>query len=192
MQTTIRALDEDVEPRAMAMPVNIRKHIGVPDGVVGNFVSEIYLSCAAQSTADAIAFDIRTAVTDFAGSHLNLRTNRAFLESIGRSRLRECFPIGFNPMRKTFPITSWSKFGVYDVAFDGRTPVLFSPVTNLALPWVAWLVEGFGGSGILFMAALPARLANRLRSADGRAALHCYRDTDEELPELAKAIRKLA
>lgn len=192
LQSTIHALDEDVEARAMTLPVNVRKHIGLPDGVIGNLTSEIYLVNAPKGSADVIAADIRDAVNDFVGSQLNIRTDWAFIESIGRSRIRDCVPIGFNPMRKSFAVTNWSKFGVYDVAFDGVTPALFSPVTNLALPWVAWLVEGFGGRGTLFMIALPAKLATKLRGADGRAALHVYRDPDEELPELAQGIRKLA
>lgn len=190
--STIRVLDDDAEARAMAMPVNIRKHLNLPDAAVGNLVNEIYVSCAPKSTAEAIAADIRTAVNDFGGAKMSIRANRRLAESIGRSRLRDCFPIGFNPAQKTFAVTNWSRFGVYDVVFDGQAPALFSPVTNLALPWVAWLVEGFGGAGILFVVALPARLANRLRGADGRAALHRYRDPDEELPALAKAVRKLA
>jgi hypothetical protein len=190
--STIRVLDDDPEARAMAMPVNIRTHLNVPASAVGNLVNEIYVSSAPKSTADAIAVDIRTAVNEFRSAHLSIRSNRRYVESIGRSRLRECFPIAFNPARKTFALTNWSRFGVDDIAFDGQTPVLFSPVTNLALPWVAWLVEGFEGNGMLFVVGLPARLANRLRGADGRAALHRHRDPDEELPALAKAVRKLA
>jgi hypothetical protein len=192
VQSTIRALDEDVEARAVAIPVNLRRRLGLPEGVVGNFASEIYLTHAPKSPADAIAVEIRAAVNDYVDAQLNIRTDWAFISSLGRSRMRDCVPIGFNPRRKSMIITNWSNFGVYDVAFGGRTPVLFSPLTNRSLPWVAWLVEGFGGQGTLFMVALPARLANKLRGAQGRAALHTYRDPDEELPALAKAIRKLA
>jgi hypothetical protein len=190
--STLRALDEDFEARSMAMPVNVRGRLDLPDSAVGNLVNEIYLTCAPKSTAEAIAIDVRAGVNSFLDDHLSIRANRAFLESIGPDRLRECFPLGFNPMRKTFAVTNWSRFGVYDIVFDGQAPALFSPVTNLALPWVGWFVEGFGGTGVLFVAALPARLANRVRGADGRAALHVYRDVDEELPPLAQAVRKLA
>lgn len=192
IQSTIRALDEDVEARPMALPVNVRKHIGLPDSIVGNLTSEIYLTLAGKSPADVIAVDIREAVNDFVGSQLNIRTDWAFIESLGRAKARDCVPTGFNPMNKSFAITNWSRFGVYDITFDGMTPAVFSPVTNLALPWVAWLVEGFGGDGMLFMIALPAKLASKLRGADGRAALHAYREPDEELPALAMAVRKLA
>lgn len=190
--STLRVLDEDFEARAMAMPVNVRGRLGLPDSAVGNLVNEIYLTCAPKSTAESIAIEVRAAVNNFTDDHLSIRANRAFIESIGMDRIRECFPIGFNPMVKTFAVTNWSRFGVYDVVFDGQGPALFSPVTNLALPWVGWLVEGFGGTGMLFVVALPARLANRLRGPEGRAALHIYRKPDEELPALAQAVRKLA
>jgi hypothetical protein len=189
--STIRVLDDDQEGRAMAMPVNVRKHLGLPDSTVGNLVNEIYMTTAPKSTAEQIAVDLRAAVNDFVAGHLSIRSNVRFVESVGLDRLADLFPIGFNPMQKTFAVTNWSRFGVYDVLFDGQVPALFSPVTNLALPWVGWLVEGFGGTGILFVVALPARLAGRLRGADGRAALHRYRDPDEEVPELARAVRKL-
>ena len=76
--------------------------------------------------------------------------------------------------------------------FDNRRPAYFSPAANLQLAGVSWLVEGFDGAGMLCTIALPARLAARVRGADGRAALHRYRQPDEQLPELATAIRKLA
>jgi hypothetical protein len=158
---------------------------------LGNLVNEAFLSCAPKSTADRLAVDIRAAVNAYGPTSLNIRTNRALLASVGRAHLRECIPIGFDPAQRTFTVTNWSRFGVYDVVFDGQAPTFFSPATNLALPWVSWLVEGFHNSGYLFMVALPAKLANRLRSAEGRAALHAYRDPEEELPELVRSIKKM-
>lgn len=189
---TIRMVDEDPEARAVGMPVNIRKHLGLSDAMIGNLANEIYLTCAPKSTADAIAVDVRNAVNNFRTEHLSIRSNGRFLATIGRARLRDSFPIAFNPMQKSFAVTNWCKFGVYDIRFGGEAPALFSPVTNLALPWVAWFVEGFGGRGVLFVVALPAKLANKVRGEQGRAMLHVYRDPDEELPPLALSVRKLA
>jgi hypothetical protein len=31
------------------MPVNIRRHVGIPPAVVGNLAGEIFLSCAPRS-----------------------------------------------------------------------------------------------------------------------------------------------
>jgi hypothetical protein len=189
--STIRRLDDDPEGRWLAIPINIRRYLGVEPGTLGNLVNEVFLSCAPKSTADRLAVDIRAAVNAYGPTSLNIRTNRAFLESVGRSRLRECIPIGFDPAQRTFTTTNWTRFGVYDVVFDGEAPTFFSPATNLALPWVSWLAEGFHNAGYLFMVALPAKLASRLRSTEGRAALHAYRDPDEELPELVLSIKKM-
>jgi hypothetical protein len=189
--STIRRLDDDPEGRWLAIPINIRRYLGVEPGTLGNLVNEVFLSCAPKSTADRLAVDIRAAVNAYGPTSLNIRTNRAFLESVGRSRLRECIPVGFDPAQRTFTTTNWTRFGVYDVVFSGEAPTLFSPATNLALPWVSWLTEGFYNSGYLFMVALPAKLANRVRSAEGRAALHAYRDPDEELPSLVRSIKKM-
>lgn len=65
------------------------------------------------------------------------------------------------------------------------------PATSLPLPRVCWLVEGFGGNGVLCSLAVPAALANRLRSPAGKALLHECRDPEEELPALATAVRRL-
>lgn len=176
----------------LVMPVNVRRHLDLPTGLVGNLFSEIYLGFPADASAEHIAAAIRTAVDDFVRSHLSLRANHDYLAGIGRSRLAECVPIGLDPEHFTFTISNWSRFGVYDVEFDGRRPAFFSPAANLQLARVSWLVEGFDNTGLLCTISLPARLAAKVRGADGRAALHRYRRPDEELPELATAIRKLA
>lgn len=188
--STVRALDEDTEPRWFAMPVNVRRTLGLPDDVVGNFVSEVFLPAPADRTAHAVA--IRAEVDAFASRHLNLRANREFVRRVGPARVLECVPTGFDPGNRTLSITNWSRFGVYGVVFDGTAPAFFSPTTNLALPWVGWLVEGFDDSGLLCTLTLPAKLAGRLRAPAGQALLHAHRPAGTEVPALAARIRKLA
>ncbi|GLZ42971.1 acyltransferase [Actinokineospora sp. NBRC 105648] len=190
--STLRELDDDPAARSIAMPVNVRRFLGLPLGVIGNLVSEILLHCPPAASAEEIATGVRSAVETFPRSHLNLRTNKEFLASVGRNRLRECVPIGFDPRERTLTITNWSRFGIYDVSFGGATPVFFSPTSNLQLPWVSWIVEGFANTGLLFTIAVPARLATTLRGTAGREALHRYRSADDPLPELATQVRKLA
>ncbi|MFC8454127.1 acyltransferase [Kitasatospora sp. NPDC057223] len=189
--SSVRELDEDGEVRGLTMPVNVRRPLGLPAGLVGNLLSEIHLPCVPQDGPAALAAAIRTAVEDFTGSHLNLRANLAFLEAIGRDRFADCVPLGFDPARRRFTFSNWSRFGAYTVSFGGARPVFFSPAANLPLPWVSWGVEGFDGTGFLFTVVLPARLAGRLRGADGRAALHRFRDPGDVLPPLAAAVRKV-
>ncbi|MGI8666748.1 MAG: acyltransferase [Jatrophihabitans sp.] len=189
--STIRQLDEDDQARDLAMPVNIRRLLELPAGAVGNLVNEVFLTCPPRSSGEEFAVQLRQAVEDFARSHLNLRANHAFLAEIGPDRFGDCVPIGFDPSRRTVTITNWSRFGMYEVAFDGFRPAFFSSAANLQLPWIAWIVEGFDNTGLLLTATVPGTLAARLRSSDGRAALHRFREPADELPELAGTVRKL-
>ena len=189
--SSVRQLDDDREARWLTVPVNVRRPLDLPADAVGNLLSEIHLECAPQAPAEAIAVGLRTAIEDFPRSHLNLRANLVFLESIGRSRFRDCVPLGFDPANKRFTFSSWSRFGAYDAVFGGRRPVFFSPTGNLPLPWVSWVVEGFEGTGALFTVVLPARLAARLRTPAARAALHRFRAPEDTLPALAEATPKV-
>ncbi|QMU68981.1 acyltransferase [Streptacidiphilus sp. P02-A3a] len=189
--SSVRELDDDPEARWLTVPVNVRRPLDLPADAVGNLLSEIHLECPPRASAEVIAVGLRTAIEDFPRSHLNLRANLVFLESIGRSRFRDCVPLGFDPANKRFTFSSWSRFGAYDAVFGGRRPVFFSPTGNLPLPWVSWVVEGFEGTGALFTVVLPARLAARLRTPGGRAALHRFRDPEDLLPGLAGATPKV-
>ncbi|MFC1419672.1 acyltransferase [Streptacidiphilus cavernicola] len=189
---TIRELDDDAEARELTVPVNVRRPLDLPATVVGNLLSEIHLDCAGGAAPERLAVELREAVEDFTASHLNLRANIRFLEAIGRDRLGDCAPLGFDPARRRLTFSNWSRFGAYEISFGGRRPVFFSPAANLQLPWVSWMVEGFEGTGSLFTVVLPTRLAGRLRSAEGRAALHRHRSDQDPLPPLAEAVRKLA
>lgn len=189
--TLIRRLDDDPEARHLAMPVNMRRYLQIPPDIAGNLIGEVYLSCAPRVQPEALAAQIRAAVADFARSHLSLRASRAFLETIGRARLRDCVPIGFDLSRRTFTFTNWSRFGLYDITFGGDRPALFSPSLNFQVPWSALLVEGFGNAGFFLTAALPARLAGRLRADGGQAELHRFREPADVLPALAGQVRNL-
>jgi hypothetical protein len=189
--TTLRHLDGDPLPRHAALSVNLRRRLGLPAGLVGNVLGEIYLPYPPGSPPPALASTIREAVDDFPRAHLNFRANRAFLDEVGWERLGDCASIGFDPPRKTLALSSWVGFGVYDIAFQGQRPAFFSIAATVALPWVSWLVEGFGGSGYLFTASLPSRLAARLRGPDGYAALHRHREPGDPVPPLAAGYRKL-
>jgi Transferase family len=189
--STVEQLADDSRDCRLAMPVNVRRYLDLPAGMVGNLIGEVYLGVPAGTPAEQLAGTIRQAVDDFVDSHLSLRTNHEYLADVGRSRLADCVPLGLDPINRVFTLTNWSRFGVYDILFDDQRPVLFSPAANLQLARVGWLVEGFDNAGLLCTIALPSRLAAKVRAADGRAALHPYREPDEQLPELAAGIRKL-
>ena len=187
----VRRLDGDEETRWLTLPVNVRRPLDLPPGTIGNLLSEIHLPVPGGSAPYRLAVDIREAIEDFTGTHLNLRANTDFLRGIGRARLAECVPLGFDPAQRRFTVSSWSRFGAYEISFQGRQPVFFSPAANLQLPWVSWLVEGVANTGALWTAVLPARLAAKLRGREGRALLHRFRAPEDVLPALASAQRKL-
>jgi hypothetical protein len=189
--TTVRDLDADAESRNLAVAVDIRRRLDLPAEVIGNLTNELYLSCPPGGAPGPLAARLRAGIEDFTRSHLSIRSSHELLDTIGWSRLRDCVPVGFDLRNRTFSFSSWSLFGLYDTTFGGAPPVFFSPSPALLLPWTSWLVEGFGGHGHLYTVVLPARLAAKLRGADGRAALHRFRDADAGLPALAATARKV-
>jgi hypothetical protein len=188
---TIRALDGDPVARSLAVTVDIRPRLGLPLAAVGNLLDEVQVWSAADQPVPALAGDLRSAVDDFARSHLKHRANLAFVSQLGWSRVPECVPVFFDPPGRAFTVSNWSGFGAYGVAFEGQRPVLVSPAAATVLPWTATLIEGFDGTGFLCAVTLPARLAARLRTPDGTAALHRHRQPGDALPPLASHVRKL-
>ncbi len=189
--TAIRRLDDDQEARNLAMSVDIRRRLGLPSAMVGNLTNEVYLSCAPGTAPGLLAAQIRAGIDDFTSSHLSIRASRAFLDAVGWSRMRDCVPVGFDLSRRTFTFSSWTRFGVYDITFEGQRPAYFSKAAGVQLPWTSWLVEGFGGAGFVFTIGVPAKLAWHLRTPQGRAATHLNRAPEDALPALAAAARKL-
>ena len=192
LSAAIRELDADTAERKLIMPVNIRRPLDIPAAIVGNLVEDVQVGCAGGAAAAAIAAGVRAAIDDFPRSHLRFRASWAFLEAVGPARFGDCFPYGFDPPGRAIVVTNWSRFGAYDVTFGGQRPAFVSPTTRLPLPWVCWLIEGFGGAGYLATVILPSRLSARLRGADGGAVLHRFREPGDPLPALAGAVRKLA
>jgi hypothetical protein len=192
---TIRGLDDEDDGRAerlLTLVVNLRRRFGLPAGVIGNLVGNLHVSCPPGAAPETVAAGIRAAVDDFARSHLSYRSNQAFVDTIGRGRLGECAPIGFDPARRAYVYSDWRGVGAYDVAFGGQRPVYFCQTADLQLPWGGWTSEGIAGAGYLSTVCLPAKLAGRLADADAQAALHRYREPAEPLPDLATAVPTLA
>lgn len=194
--TCVRRLDDDEEQRALTIPVDLRRILGLPAGTTGNLVGEIYLECPPSGPAEGLAARIRAAVDDFPAAHLSLRTSRGLLEQHGPALLDECVSLGFDPPNRAMTVSNWSGSGVYDTIFEGCRPVAFAPAFGRPLPFIAWIVEGFEGTGFLCTLVLPAALAAlaaRMRGAAGVALLHRFREPGDEsdLPPLAGKLRKL-
>ncbi len=182
--TAFRDMQADPVPWNLSVPVDLRPRLGVPAGLLGNLVQSMFLPCPPTGTAEVLAAGIRSGLDDFMRSHLCMRSDRAFVGPVGRSRLHRCAPVVFDPAHRTFIMTNWTRSGVYDVAFDGQHPAFFSPVVSSRAPlsWFGFLNRGFGGTGFLLTAVVPARLAEHLRSPEGRAVLHRFGDPAAERP----------
>ncbi|MEV7598326.1 acyltransferase [Kitasatospora sp. NPDC089797] len=188
--STLRDLDGDRAERMLTVPVNVRRWLGLSPDLLGNLLSEVHLPQRPADGPAVLAAELRTAVEEFPTAHLNLRANLGFLAALGPGRLAECVPLGFDPQARRFSFSNWSGFGVYRVSFQGQRPVFFSPAANYPIPWVCWTVEGYRGEGFLSTVVLPARLAARVRGADGRAALHRFRTATDPLPGSAALLPK--
>jgi hypothetical protein len=188
----MRRLEGDEETRGLNYPVNVRRRLGLPDALVGNLLCDLNFSVAPDTAPELVAARIRAGIEDDAGLHAALRANRAFLAAHARPESGACVSLGFDPRDRTAAVSNWSGFGIFDLAFDGHRPVSATPTTNMPLPRIVWMLEGFGGSGRLAVVCAPGALAARLRGAAGAAALHPDREPADEVPPLAAAVRKLA
>ncbi|MBO1415821.1 acyltransferase [Streptomyces sp. FH025] len=189
--STLRELDGDEAERMLTVPVNARRWLGLPPALVGNLLSEVHLPHRPKDGPAVLAAELRAAVEEFPTAQLNLRSNLGFLAALGRARLGECVPLGFDPPQRRFTFSNWIRFGAYQLAFQGQRPVFFSPAANYPLPWICWTVEGYRAEGYLSTVVLPARLAARLRGADGRAALHRFRTAADAPPASAAVLPKV-
>ncbi|MEU9013898.1 acyltransferase [Streptomyces sp. NPDC048479] len=185
--TAFRGMEADPVPWNLSVPVDLRPRLGVPTEFLGNLVQSMFLPCPPMGTANVLAAHIRSGLDDFMQSHLCMRSDRAFVGPVGRSRFHRCAPVAFDPAHRTFIVTNWSRMGAYGVAFDGQYPAFFSPVVSSRAPlsWFGFLNKGFGDTGFLLTAVVPARLAEHLRSPEGRAAIHRFGDPAAERPARA-------
>ncbi|MER7004786.1 acyltransferase [Dactylosporangium sp. NPDC000555] len=191
IHTALRDLDDYDGVRHISMPVNIRPRLDLPPAVVGNILSEVYVPCAPETTTAQFAAQIRATMDDLAVTPPSFRADERLIEQLGRDRLPDLVPYAFDPPRRTFSLSNWTRFGVVDVTLGGQRPVMVSPTTAVSLPWVAWLVEGFDGAGYLLTIVVPVRFAGKLRGEAGRARLHRFRADDDELPPLAVAAGRI-
>lgn len=121
-------------------------------------------------------------------SHASLRPVEALRSPLD---LYRCVPLGIDPLRETVMMTSWAKFGVYDVKLGGAAPVYFTPAAMMPVPWLASLIEGFERRGLLVGMGLPNAVADRFASPDSRARLHAYRRNGDKMPALSSALPEL-
>jgi hypothetical protein len=186
------ALDGGRASRLLSIAVDTRRRLGLDPSLVGNLVNTINLPCQRDDGPARIAAKLRHAIEHYATEHNNYH---ASLRPVAALRspldLYRCVPLGIDPLRETVMMTSWAKFGVYDVKLGGAAPVYFTPAAVMPVPWLASLVEGFEGRGLLVGMGLPNAVADRFASPDSRARLHAYRRNGDKMPALSSALPEL-
>ncbi|BBC29277.1 hypothetical protein SGFS_005710 [Streptomyces graminofaciens] len=187
----LRRFHDEPHPDQLLMPVDVRHRLGLPSGVVGNLTGDMFVPCPPDRAPEAVAADIRAALDDFVGSHLNLRALHDFLVE-HRTRMKECLQVGLEllPRQKYAVVNSWTGAGLYDISFGTHRPVCVSQ-SSLPFPWMVLVTEGFDRTGYLCTVGVAADVAERLASEDGRAALHRFREPGDVLPDLAGAVANL-
>jgi len=70
------------------------------------------------------------------------------------------------------------------VRFEGTAPIYFAPITELPVPWLGALVEGFEDRGRIYAGALPDEVAAAMLAPSMLERLHRFRDPADRLPEM--------
>jgi len=171
--------ERDPRPRSrqLSIAINYRKRLGLPESLLGNMVTSLNIPVESGAPAAKIASDLRGAVNAFADQHMDVRANQRFVASRGgMAHVSRCMPKGVDPMNGTLLVTSWSKFGVYDVDFGREAPAFFSGLGQAPFPWLSSIFDGFRGHGTIFTVHLPRAIAARLADSRGLAAVHRFRE----------------
>ena len=185
IQTSLRDLDTDYTgPRPIVMPANLRPRLGLPDTVTGNVLGEISAVLAPEMSAAGFAAQIRARLEDPDYTPVSFRADHARIAELGDDHIMDVVPFAFDPARRAFSFSNWTRFGYDTLTFGGHPLVLMSPSVPVTLPWTSWMVEGFHGTGLLLTLVVPVRFATRLRGETGRARLHRHRPADDVAPEL--------
>jgi hypothetical protein len=192
MFSLIAERDPQVRQRDLSLAINYRKRVGLPEQLLGNMITSINCASEPSKPPAQIARDLRRALDCFADEHMDYRSNVRFIDSHGgTAKIARFLMQGVDPIKGTLLITSWSKFGVYDVRFGGEPPAYFTTSGEVPFPWLCSISEGFHNRGAIFVAPLPPIVADRLTSAEGAKQVHRLRPNDIELPALAKAMPAL-
>lgn len=171
----IAAGDPVVQRRAFTMSVNIRKRCGLDASLIGNLLDGITVDVAKTDDAATIAANIRRELDGFAERHLKVRAIQRCANQLSAFDRRRWVPAHFDPFGRNLLLTSWSRFGVYDVSFGDARPYFFMPLPEFPVPWIAIVVEGLEGRGRLFVVSLPTEVADALTTSEMLARIHRFR-----------------
>lgn len=186
----IAACDEGIEAREATLAINLRPRCGLDEALMGNFIGTLPVDVRADDAPRAIAGRIRRGVDHFASESLDFRATQAYADALGpRALSPRCAAASLDRLNSHGPIISnWTKFGAYDVKFEGARPTLFAVIWGATIPWFNIIHEGFENRGLLVSTVLPDRVAGRLMSPPVHHRLHAFREPEDDLPAAAPAL----
>lgn len=179
VMTTINEVEPRAEPRKVTLAMSSRRHSGVGDDVIGNFVGWLTLACEHEVTPVQFAERLRTAIDGWSPRY---RSIRAFIDENGGAAKSYRFMADDVDMIEGTALSTLNRTGIFQLAFGGAAPILFFPALIGSLPWYGIVSEGYGGRGLQLGFNMPATVAERLQQPDMQAKLHRFRASTAVLP----------
>lgn len=185
----ITDLDDYKKPRYLARAINYRSRMRLSNNLMGNFVSSINTFVHKGAEPFQLAKQLRDSVNSFEQIHADFFSTKRYIEGkAGVKSIDRFIGKSLDPTKRNLLITSWVNFGVYNITIGESKPFYFSSFGDYPFPWISSLTEGFSGSGLIYSALLPAKLAKKLVQENTLQRIHSYRDPQEALPELAEKL----
>lgn len=174
-----------IKARALDMAINFRGRTNIDKNVMGNMVSTVKVNYDPSDSPISLAQDIRHKVDHYAKQHLDYYATFDYIEKHGgREKISQFVPDWLNPYGQSLLLTSWAKFGLYDLCFAGQTPCYFATMGPAIFPWITSLYEGPNNQGLIYTASLPNVINDDMIRNKVLSQMNQYRDSNEVLPEL--------
>jgi hypothetical protein len=170
--SALRQLQPGPKPERLVMAVNYRKRVGLPANLLGNVLGTVAVSAGPTDDAASIASNLRSKLQDYAGKHLDYHATLRFVAQYpGRFARMRCMPSMLDPTGGTLIVSSWTRFGLYDLVFGMTAPSRFCSLTDAPLPMLANMFERPAQAGLTLSMHVPVALAKRLDGSTGRALM---------------------
>ena len=185
----VSKLDGDDRSKYLAVVINYRSKLELPENILGNFISVITVPSSKEVDPAQLSQDLREAIDNFRQLHMDFFATKKYINENGGIKKIDRFIIkGIDPTKKTVAVTNWANFGVYDLIFGESQPFYFTPLSDTSFPWISIINEGFANNGLICSVVLPSKLAKNLTKDDRLQDIHRYRDRQEVMPELVEKL----
>ncbi|HKU41165.1 MAG TPA: acyltransferase [Polyangiales bacterium] len=169
----LQQLQPERPPRRLVLAVNYRKRVGLPSNLVGNLLGTICIDVDADAEPASTAAAIRAQLKAYGRQHVEYHPTRRFLvDHPGAIERLRTMPNFFDASGRTWLLSNAANNGVYELEFGAARPELFCFATAAAAPMMSAMFESPKRAGLTMAMYLPAQLAARADSADGRTLMH--------------------